>query len=258
VPDWQVHPYNDTFYIIRESGCIHFEKPFLYLIFGRDKVLLEDTGAGEAKTGAFIQNLIAQWAKKNKKAAPQLVVIHSHGHGDHIAGDKDSQAMPGVQFIAATPPEVSKAAGIATWPTDPGQIDLGDRVIDVIPIPRHETASIALYDRKTGIFMPGDTLYPGRITTSQAQLPAFVASAARMAAFVEAHPVAHVLGTHIEQSRTPYVDYPRGTTYQPEEHVLELTRANVLEFNDACIRMAGKPGTIALPEVTIVARPAVR
>ena len=43
VPDWQVHEYNDNFYILRESGCINYEKPFLYLIFGDKKALLEDT-----------------------------------------------------------------------------------------------------------------------------------------------------------------------------------------------------------------------
>src|SRR5690348_2998580 len=44
VPDWQVHEYNEDFYILRESGCINAEKPFLYLIFGDEKALLEDTG----------------------------------------------------------------------------------------------------------------------------------------------------------------------------------------------------------------------
>ena len=45
VPDWQVHEYNEVlFYILRESGCVDFEKPFLYLIFGDKKALLEDTG----------------------------------------------------------------------------------------------------------------------------------------------------------------------------------------------------------------------
>lgn len=29
VPDWQVHAYTKDFYILRESGCIHFEKPLL-------------------------------------------------------------------------------------------------------------------------------------------------------------------------------------------------------------------------------------
>ena len=49
-PDWQVHEYNPNFFILRQSGCIHYEKPFLYLFFGRDSALLEDTGAGKATT----------------------------------------------------------------------------------------------------------------------------------------------------------------------------------------------------------------
>src|SRR5216684_284770 len=61
VPDWQVHEYNDDFYILRESGCIHYEKPFLYLIFGEKKALLEDTGAGDVQTAPFVMELIAKW-----------------------------------------------------------------------------------------------------------------------------------------------------------------------------------------------------
>ena len=53
--------------------------------------------------------------------------------------------------------------GIRKWPEDIGQIDLGGRVIDVIPIPGHDTLSIALYDRQTGILFSGDSLYPGRV-----------------------------------------------------------------------------------------------
>src|SRR5947209_5364697 len=85
VPDWQVHEYNQDFYILRESGCIHYEKPFLYLIFGEDKVLLEDTGAGEVQTAPFVMKLIEKWAKKKNRAPVPLIVIHSHGHGDHTA-----------------------------------------------------------------------------------------------------------------------------------------------------------------------------
>ena len=32
LPAWQVHEYNPNFFILRESGCIHDEKPFLYLL----------------------------------------------------------------------------------------------------------------------------------------------------------------------------------------------------------------------------------
>jgi hypothetical protein len=72
-----------------------------------------------------------------------------------------------------------------------------------------------------------------------------------------AHNIAHVLGTHIEQTRTPYIDYPTGTIYQPEEHSLELSRAHVFELNDAFIRMNGRPQKVALPDFTIVPRGAL-
>ncbi len=256
VPDWQVHEYNRDFYILRESGCINYEKPFLYLLFGEQKALLEDTGAGDVQTAPFVFSLLEKWAKVTGHSVPSLVVIHSHGHGDHTAGDKGFQNLPNVQFIAATPEAIQSAAGIAKWPDSAGAIDLGGRVLDILPIPGHQTASIAIYDRRTGNLLTGDSLYPGRLYTSEADVPVYAASAARLAEFVATHPVAHVLGTHIEQSRTPYVDYPRGSVYQPEEHSLELSRAHVIELNDAFQKMKGKPESVALPEFTISVREA--
>jgi glyoxylase-like metal-dependent hydrolase (beta-lactamase superfamily II) len=260
VPDWQVHEYNEDFYIIRESGCVHFEKPFLYLIFGENKALLEDTGVASAAdksvipTAPVIMDLMAKWAARRKHAPVSLVVIHSHSHADHTAADGQFKQMPAVQFVAATPAEIQKAAGIATWPTDLGQIDLGKRIVDIIPIPGHDVASIALYDRVTGNLMTGDSLYPGRLGVQLAQVPTFAASAQRLADFVGTHDVAHVLGTHIEQTKTAFLDYPRGTNYQPEEHSLDLTRAHVIELNDAFIKMGNSPATVALPEFTISVR----
>ena len=85
LPGWQVHEYNPNFFIIRQSGCTHYEKPFLYLIFGRDKALLEDTGAGQSDASTVVSALVAQWAKRNNKTAPvPLIVTHSHSHGDHV------------------------------------------------------------------------------------------------------------------------------------------------------------------------------
>jgi glyoxylase-like metal-dependent hydrolase (beta-lactamase superfamily II) len=254
VPDWQVHEYNEDFYILRESGCVHYEKPFLYLIFGERFALLEDTGAGEVQTAPFVLGLMEKWAKQKKHAPVSLIVIHSHGHGDHTAGDKQFQALPAVQFIAAVPADIQKAAGIASWPDDAGTVDLGGRILDVLPIPGHHTASLALYDRVTGNLLTGDSLYPGRLYVNEADVPVFAASAARLGRFVRQHPIAHVLGTHIEQSSTPYVDYPVGTIYQPEEHSLELTRANVLELEDGFVHMTPKPAPVALPEFTISVR----
>ena len=51
---------------------------------------------------------------------------------------------------------------VVNWPNSIGQIDLGDRVIDVIPTPGHYPSHVAYYDRQTGLFFSGDFLLPGR------------------------------------------------------------------------------------------------
>jgi glyoxylase-like metal-dependent hydrolase (beta-lactamase superfamily II) len=261
VPDWQVHEYNEDFYILRESGCVDAEKPFLYLIFGDKKALLEDTGVARRPPGArgeaiptapVIQEIMAKWAARKHHAPVSLVVIHSHSHSDHIAADAQFQTAPGVQFIAATPEAIQKAAGIAEWPSDLGTIDLGNRVLDVIPIPGHDVASIALYDRTTGNLLTGDSLYPGRLYVREAQVPTFAASADRLVDFVRTHPIAHVLGTHIEEGSQPYYDYPKGSAYMPKEHALELSRAHVFELAEAFHKISVKPVTTAYPDFSVV------
>jgi glyoxylase-like metal-dependent hydrolase (beta-lactamase superfamily II) len=252
VPDWQVHEYNSTVYILRESGCINYEKPFLYLIFGRARALLVDTGAGASDAAAVTQKLLAKWAKRNGRPAVPLVVAHSHGHGDHVAGDKGFEGMPNVTLVPAAVEALQKAFAIPAWPEQNGSIDLGDRVVDVVPIPGHQPAHVAYYDRKTGILLTGDHLYPGRLYI--ADFPAYLASTRRLVAFTEGKPVTHILGCHIEQSSTPYVDYPIGTTYQPREHSLELGRANLLELLAELERMRDHPVKLALRDITIFPR----
>lgn len=255
MPAWQVHEYNPNFFILRQSGCSHYEKPFLFLIFGRDKALLEDTGAGKIDTAPVVMELIAKWARRNNKTAPvPLVVVHSHSHGDHVAGDPGFKNLPNVQLVPASVPELQKAFGIKTWPTDIVPIDLGGRVVDLIPIPGHDVAGIALYDRQTGILLTGDSFYPGRLYVGDAEFPTFVASHWRLVDFTADKPVAHILGTHIEQTSTPFVDYPRGTVYQPEEHSLELTRGVLLELNDALTRLNGKLDRVVLRDVILSPR----
>jgi hydroxyacylglutathione hydrolase len=252
VPDWRIHEYNSTFYILRQSGCINYEKPFLYLIFGKQRALLVDTGAGASDAARVVQALIAKWAQRNKVETVPLLVAHSHGHGDHVAGDKGFEGMPNVTLVTAAAPALQQAFSIANWPEQIGSIDLGDRIIDVIPIPGHQVAHVAYYDRKTGILLTGDHLYPGRLYVFD--FPAYLESTRRMVQFTESRPVAHILGCHIEQMATPFVDYPIGTTYQPQEHTLELGRAHLLELLAALEQIQSKPVKLALRDFTVFPR----
>jgi hydroxyacylglutathione hydrolase len=249
LPEWQVHEYNEDFYILRESGCVHYEKPFLYLIFGKDKAMLMDTGAGTTELAIFVDQVIARWLKRKGRQNIPLMVMHSHGHRDHIARDSQFSNRPGVEFVPAEIPAVQKAFGIETWPTSIGKIDLGERVIDVVPIPGHHPVAVALYDRRTAVFMPGDNVYPRRLYVTD--WAAFVASTQRMVDFTQGRLISHMLGCHIEQSKTPYLEYSIGSIFQPDEHVLELTRGDLLELNGALKELGSTPKRLALANMTI-------
>jgi glyoxylase-like metal-dependent hydrolase (beta-lactamase superfamily II) len=231
---WRIHEYNPRFFILRQSGCTHFEKPFLYLLIGANEALLVDTGAPGADVRNPV-NAILRRATPGPGPLMPLLVIHSHGHGDHTAGDALLQSRPNTRLVAASVSALTQFFGITNWPLGTATYDLGNRIVDIIPIPGHETAHIAVYDRRTGILLTGDTLYPGRLYVSNQQ--AYRDSIDRLAGFTQALPVAHVLGAHIEQTRRPFLDYPVGTPFQPEEHVLELGRSHLLELQDALRQM---------------------
>ena len=246
-PAFRVHEYNPTVVILRQSGCTHYEKPFLYLLIGTDEALLLDTGAPNANLRPAIDALMQ--GRQGPGGGPlPLLVLHTHGHGDHTAGDGVLASRPNTRLIAATPAAIAQFFGLS-WPTGTAAYDLGGRLIDVLPIPGHEGAHVAVYDRRTGLLLTGDTLYPGRLYVSVQQ--DFRDSVDRLVDFTSTRPVAHVLGAHIEQRRTPYLDYPVGTTQQPDEHVLELGRPHLLELQDALRQMPGPMARTYLRDFTV-------
>ena len=111
-------------------------------------------------------------------------------------------------------------------------------MLDIIPIPGHQQASIAVYDKQTRVMLTGDSFYPGRLYIGD--WPAFVASTQRLVDFTKLHPVAMLLGNHIEMTDTPGIDYPTGTTYQPNEHRLPLQVAQLAGVPPSVIRAARK------------------
>jgi hydroxyacylglutathione hydrolase len=253
MPEWQIHEYNPDFYILRQSGCTDFEKPFVFLLFGHERALLLDTGSRHGNIAPALQRTVHRWLLRNNRVSIPLVAVHTHSHSDHTAGDPELQAlndgaMP-VTVIAATVEATKKFYGMANWPEDAGAVDLGGRVIDVLAIPGHDTVGVALYDRQTAILFTGDNVYPGRLYIRD--LPAYEASNQRMIRFTEARPVAHVLGNHIEQTRTPFLDYPEGTIYQPEEHELALSRGVLLEIQAGLAAMHGEPQRAAYRDFTL-------
>jgi hydroxyacylglutathione hydrolase len=253
MPEWQVHEYNPDLYILRQSGCTDFEKPFVFLFFGAERAMLLDTGSRNGHIAPQIALTVHRWLERNHRDTIALIIVHTHGHGDHIAGDAELQALKdpkvAVTLIPSAVDANQKFFGIEHWPEDIGLVDLGDRVIDAIAIPGHQVAAIALYDRQTGILFTGDNVYPGRLYVRD--LDAYLKSNQRLLRFTEGKLVTHIIGNHIEQTRVPYLDYPVGTLYQPNEHELALSRGVLLEIEAGLEGMHGTPARIVYRDFSL-------
>lgn len=248
-PTFRIHEYRAGLYILRQPACTNYEKPFLYLLIGSTRALLLDTGAGGIDVAAPIDSLLTAWRATHGGAVRELVVAHSHGHGDHTAGDGQFRDRAGIVLVPRDSGAVYAFFGFRTPRTDAVQFDLGGRTLDVLAIPGHEPASIAVYDRKTAVLLTGDTFYPGRLYVRDTA--AFAASTARLVEFTATRPVSAILGTHIEQARTPFTDYPVGTIDQPDEDRLELSRAELVTLDSTVRSMRGRFTRTRLPRFTI-------
>src|SRR6478735_237998 len=145
-PEMQVQQYDPDTFVIRQSIRTNFEGPFLYLLFGSDRALLLDTGAGGLEVRPTIDRLVAEWCAKHNRASIPLVVAHSHGHGDHHAGDAEFAGRPDTDVIGLKPAEVAAYFGITGWPREIRTFELGGRPLSIIPTPGHEPAHIMIYD----------------------------------------------------------------------------------------------------------------
>ncbi|MCM2281215.1 MAG: MBL fold metallo-hydrolase [Bdellovibrionaceae bacterium] len=235
----QVHLASSDTVMIRGSKCHNYEAPFIHLLFGKRRVLLLDTGAMGAEPFPLrqvIDDLVSDFERREKVEVPlQLIVAHTHGHGDHVSGDEQFRGRPNTVVVGHSVEEVVKFFGFQDWPNTSVSLDLGDRVVDLIPTPGHEASSIAAYDRGYRNLYTGDTLYPGRLYISD--FAAYKASVQRLVNFSKQYPVRYILGAHVEMSNEPGKDYPIGATYQPNEAPLELRLEDLANLNQILLHM---------------------
>ncbi|MGH8241797.1 MAG: MBL fold metallo-hydrolase, partial [Steroidobacteraceae bacterium] len=139
----QVHRFNAQTFILRQDLCATGEAPFLYLLVGSSKALLVDTGNVEDPQRMPLADTVMELLPTAGSSKMPLLVIHTHRHLDHRAGDPQFANRPGVQVVPAFLEDVQKYFGFRNWPQGTAQVDLGDRIVDVIPTPGHEATHVS-------------------------------------------------------------------------------------------------------------------
>jgi glyoxylase-like metal-dependent hydrolase (beta-lactamase superfamily II) len=191
------------------------EETISYLILGKDKALLLDTGMG-----------ISDIRKVTSELTPlPIIVVNSHTHDDHVGGNwqfptvysmdtefsranakgstADAQAEIAPGEICGDLPKGFDAKTYSTKPWtiaryihDGDTIDLGGRTLEILSTPGHTPDAICVFDRANGLLFTGDTYYPAAIWLyrPETDLAAYALSIARLAAL--SHQVKTVLGQH--------------------------------------------------------------
>ncbi|HEY2465362.1 MAG TPA: MBL fold metallo-hydrolase [Steroidobacteraceae bacterium] len=240
-PQMQVQRYDNDTYVIRQSIRTNFEGPFLYLLFGSNRALLIDTGAGGLNVRPTIDRVIAAWVARHHRMSIPLVVAHSHSHGDHHQGDAEFQERPHTMVVGLYPKDVAEFFKIADWPNQIVSYDLGGRVLDIIPTPGHQSAHIMMFDRKTRLLFSGDSLGPYRLYIPMNEAKTYRDSIDRVAAFTRDKQVSWVLGAHIEMTTKPGELIPDEAPSHADEHVLEISYSNLPELQTALHAMGDNP-----------------
>jgi glyoxylase-like metal-dependent hydrolase (beta-lactamase superfamily II) len=243
---------------VRQPKASHWEAPFLYLLFGRERSLLLDTGATSDEAvfplGATVDRLTAEWLRRNPAVFVRpypLVVAHTHAHRDHIAGDPLLAGRPGTTVVGTSPAEVIGFFGFRAWPNETVTFDLGRRVVDVIGGPGHEPSAVVFFDRQTGVLFSGDTVLPAHLYVRD---PAqFRATIERLIRFRDdpPAPVRELRGAHIELSASG-LEYAPGTVDQPDEARLAMRPGILDRVLSALDELRGERGERAVRKRFIV------
>jgi glyoxylase-like metal-dependent hydrolase (beta-lactamase superfamily II) len=184
-PWFEVYRVRDNIYLFFESQ--QFEHDSFYLIIGKKRALLFDSGLGIAPLKPLVKRITSL----------PVVVLNSHTHFDHVGGNhefgdvwnldspysrRNSQAdMEPVLAAYASqtlaPAHLCRAAPagpigsvyrlrpytVTRRVRDGDVIDLGGRELKIIATPGHSPDSLCLFDPANRLLFTGDTFYPGPI-----------------------------------------------------------------------------------------------
>lgn len=176
----------DDLYLITEPHYYWYNRANLWLVKGRDRDVLIDTGLGVSSLRQYIATLLDK----------PLLAIASHIHFDHSGGMHEFEARAihaaeaealrqGNNYEALCTPEQGwvqdehfeqlphagfTVEGYGLRATEPTQIlyegdvlNLGDRVLEVLHLPGHSPGCIALYERRSQALFSGDVIYDGEL-----------------------------------------------------------------------------------------------
>ncbi len=175
-----------------------YGRTLCYLVEGRERALLVDTGFGNADLKGYVATLTRL----------PLLVANTHVHPDHAGGNAQfPTVLVGAHEVSGEAPvffsdealpnprcaAVKSAAGYRFAEiSDGARIELGGRTLEVVEIPGHTAGSIALLDHQTRMLLAGDALLKRVLLFGDVPLGGYRAALMR----ADAMDIVDILGAH--------------------------------------------------------------
>jgi hydroxyacylglutathione hydrolase len=216
----QVHRYNEHTYILRQNPAVHWEAPFMYLIFGDKQAVLLDGGA-TAEADYFpirktVDAVIQRWKQANGVDKLQLIVLPLGSDVSQTEGLSQFKNRPSTTVMKATLAGRKRLMRGKQM----SSLDLGGRQLALLATPGMDEFALTLYDPWSELMFSGNTLYAGRLVIRD--FDAYKQSLKHLLSFTDEHPVKWVMGGRIEMSDYAGVDYRLRSNFRPREHSLQL------------------------------------
>ncbi|MET9517975.1 MBL fold metallo-hydrolase [Streptomyces sp. NPDC002994] len=167
-PDIQVHAYDEHTFILRQNMAVNYEAPFLFLLFGNTRAVLIDTGA-TASAEFFplrrvVDDLVGRRLAEHPRDGCTLLVLHTHAHGDHVAGDSQFTGRPHTMVVGADRDSAWEYFGFSDDPGRVARVDLGGRVLECLATPAIMKPRSRTTTRTPDSCSPGTRCIPGGCT----------------------------------------------------------------------------------------------
>lgn len=204
--DWyQVEPIDSLTYLIHEGN--YREKNNQYLLLGKERALLVDSGSGKRGILSVVRKLTDL----------PVTLFGTHAHYDHIGNHHEFEQiamadlpinrnqMEGDWFVPRWSMRLTPKRHrfkISEWWRAGETIDLGDRPLKWVHLPGHSEDSVGLIDQRHGLMVVGDLLYQGPLLAywPTASLPDYLQSAIWL---YEHYDGEKILGGHFKEPVEP-------------------------------------------------------
>ena len=204
-------------FVLRQNPCVDYEANLVYLCWERSARCSSTPAPWKVRKPRALAGLV--WLAARARGRGQVAAArgaHPWSPGPSRRRRRRSPRSANTVIAPIESAALRQVLGFNDWPNGLAQIDLGGRIIDLIPTPGHHEDHIVFYDRKSQTAVHRGFPAAGAVVSARTSM--LTSERAARVGVREDTSGEQVLGAHIELDITGTA-VPGGATFHPNERV---------------------------------------